>query len=154
VKKLKKIIIPAIALSILSLIGLAKVSSVSAEDSQNYPPIVQKLVARFNLDAGEVQKVFDEEREERQQEDQLRFEERLSQAVTNGVLTQEQKEAILAKRAEIQARHEEMKNLSWEEKRKAMEQEREEIKNWAEENGIEIFWFSGHHEGGRFGFGP
>jgi hypothetical protein len=149
---MKKIIILAIALSILSLIGLAKVSSISAEDSQNYPPIIQKLVARFNLDAGEVQKVFDEEREKRQQENQLRFEERLNQVVTNGELTQEQKEAILAKKAEMQAQHEEMKNLSWEEKRKAMEQEREEMETWAKENGIEISWFCGPHKGGHFSF--
>jgi len=151
---MKKAIVLAIALSILSLIGLAGVKAVSAEDSEGYPPIVQKLVERFNLDVSEVQKVFDEEREERHQEMELRFEERLNQAVTEGELTQEQKEALLAKKAERQAKHEEMKNLSEEERRTAMEQEREEMKTWAEENGIEMFRLGGFGEGGHHGFGP
>jgi len=152
----KKIIILAIALGILTLASVAGTRAIYAQDSNGYPSIVQKLVERFNLDAGEVQKVFDEVRGERHQEMQARFEERLNQAVSESEITEEQKQAILDKKAEMQEKCEEMKDLSWEERRTVMEEHREEMKTWAEENGIEMWQLFGGMKGfrkGHFGFG-
>lgn len=154
----KKIIFLGLALSALVLAGLVGVKTIQAEGNGNYPPLIQKLVERFNLDANEVQEVFDEVREERHQEMQARMEERLNQAVEEGKITEEQKEAILAKKAEMQARGEELKDLSPEERKEAMEEHREEMKAWLEENGLDLgeFFggfkgFHGPHFGPKFG---
>lgn len=62
--KSKKIIVPGIALAVLSLVSVLGVRSIRADENGVYPPIVQKLVERFNLNTEEVQQVFDEAREE------------------------------------------------------------------------------------------
>lgn len=151
----KKTTILAIALGILALAGIAGTKTIHAQDSDNYLPIIQKLVERFNLNASEVQEVFDEVQGERHQEMEARFEEKLNQAVDENEITEEQKQAILAKKAEEQEQHEEMKNLSWEERRTAMEEHRQEMKVWAEENGVDWPFLGFGPEGqkrGYFGF--
>ena len=114
------------------------------------------VVERFNLNADEVQEVFEEAREEKKAELQVRFEERLNQAVDEGKVTEEQKEAILAKKAEMREKHEELKDLSLEERHEAMKALQEEFKSWADENGIDLnqfFWCGGRkgHLGPKFG---
>lgn len=140
----KKILIPALFLAILSLTAFG-VTSIKAQGNGNYPPIVQKLVERFGLNEDEVKQVFDEARGERQAQMQANFEERLNQAVTGGRITQEQKELILSKHEEMQANRE-------------MTEHQEEMKNWAQENGIDLsqIGFLGPRGGGKggFGFGP
>ena len=90
------------AVGIMTLAGSFYATGVKAQDNGRGPndTIIQKLVAKFGLNEADVQAVFDEERAERQTEMQARFEERLTQAVTDGKITEEQKAAILAKRAE------------------------------------------------------
>lgn len=136
--KSKKIIIPAIALAVLSLVSVLGIRSVRADENVTYPPIVQKLVERFNLNTEEVQQVFDEVRGDRQQEMQDRFEERLTQAVSEGKITQEQKEAIIARKDEMKADRGEFKNLTSEERHENRETHRQEMETWAEENSIEL----------------
>lgn len=133
----KAIIILALALGLLGVVGYGTAKAY-AGDPDKYPPIVQKLVERFGLNEDEVKAVFDEERTERQQQMQARFEERLNQAVSEGKITEEQKQAILAKKEEMQANFGQFKDLSPEERREKMEAHREEMKTWAEENGINL----------------
>lgn len=132
----KKIIIPALALGALLLTGVLAVNTIKAEEGDWYPPIVRKLVERFNLNEDEVKTVFDEVREERREGRQARFEERLNEAVEEGTITEEQKNAILEKHAEMQQRREQM---------------REEMKAWDEENSLDQF-FLGGCRGFRKGF--
>ena len=150
--KSKKIVIPTIALAILSLVSVLGVRSVRADENSTYPPIVQKLVERFNLNTEEVQQVFDEARGERQQEMQVRFEERLNQAVSEGKINQEQKEAIMAKKDEMKANRGEFKDLTPEERHQNREAHRQEMETWAEENGIDLslmpMLLGGGHRGG------
>lgn len=150
--KSKKIIISAIALAILSLVSVLGVRSVRADEKGVYPPIVKKLVERFNLNTEEVQQVFDEAREERQQEMQARFEERLNQAVSEGKINQEQKEAIIAKKDEMKANRGKFKDLAPEERHQNREAHRQEMETWAEENGIDLdlvpMLLGGGHRGG------
>lgn len=136
--KTKTIVTLVIILGVLSLVSVLGINSVQANGEGNYPPIVQRLVERFNLDQGEVEQVFDEAREQRRAEMQNRFQERLDQAVTDGQITEEQKQAISAKKAEMQANREEMKDLSFEEIKELRETHRQEMEAWAEENGIDL----------------
>lgn len=96
----------------------------------NFPPIIQKLAERFNLNPSEVQAVFEEQREERNATYEQRLKDRLDQTVKAGELTQLQANNLLEK---IKSLHQE--HLS--EKKAARQDMRQELKAWAEENGIE-----------------
>jgi hypothetical protein len=117
------------------------------EGSGSYPPIIQKLVERFDLDSEEVVEVFSEARQERQAEKEERFAGRLEEAVSQGELTEEQKEALLAKHEELQqereANREEFRSLSWEERRELRQSRREELEAWAQANGIDVSYLFG-----------
>lgn len=133
----KAIIILTLAFVLLGAVGFGT-AQVLATDEGKYPPIVQKLVERFGLNEAEVKAVFDEERTERQQQMQTRFEERLDQAVSDGKINQEQKQAILAKKAEMQENRGELKDLSFQERKQKMEEHRGEMRAWVEANGIDL----------------
>jgi hypothetical protein len=78
------------------------------------------------------------------------FAARLSEAVTNGEITEEQKQLIIQKHEEIRARWQEerfnVEDLTPEERRQASLEKRQELAAWAEENGIEVTYF-GHGQG-------
>lgn len=132
-------------------VTLAAAGQIKADEQGNSSSLIQKLVEKFNLNKEEVQAVFNEEREERQAENQTRFENRLTQAVTDGKLTEEQKQKILAKHAELQAQMEaerqSAEGLTPEQRREAAKERHEALKTWAEENGIEVDWLEGRHQG-------
>lgn len=150
----KKILIPALSLALLGLTAFG-VTSIKAQGDGNYPPIVQKLVERFGLNEGEVQQVFDEARGERQEQMKAKFEERLEQAVADGKITAEQKQLILAKQAEMQANRGQWQDLTPEERKAKMGEHKEEMKTWAEENGLDLSQFKliGPGGGMKGGFG-
>lgn len=125
----------------LILVGLAGV--VTGADAFNQP-VVDKLVERFNLNEDEVAGVFDEARQERRQEMQEQrqehMEERLDEAVGDGVITADQKQALLNKRAEMQEKREQL---------------REEMRTWMDENGFDCETLAPYCVGyGGRGFGP
>jgi len=156
--KNKKALIVAAVLGALIVAGSVFGAGVAvAKNVSEYPPIIQKLVERFNLDPVEVQKVFDEERGERQKAMQTRFEDLLDQAVKDGKITAKQKEAIIAKRTEMQKKMDELRtsDLSAEERSTKMQALMEEIKTWADKNDIDLQYLHmfgrGMGRGGRFG---
>lgn len=135
--KAKKIIIPAMALGILSLVGVTSVNSVKADDYSGHS-MVQRLSERFGLNEDEVDQFMVESRETRRQETQVRHEEHLGDLVSEGAITQEQADVIVARREEMQANRGEYSGLSFEERQKMREAHRAEIDAWAVENGIDL----------------
>lgn len=142
--KPKIAVISALSLAVLTLVGIG-VSKANFNSYDRYNSLVQALVEKFNLNESEVQSVFDEHRDEHRnemrQKNQVHFEERLDQAISNGELTQEQKTLILEKKEELQSQRLDDLTLSNEEKRNQMEQHRKEMEKWAEENGIDMKFF-------------
>ena len=128
------------AVAVLGLCGIATISIQAEDIDENYPPIVQNLAERFNLNVDEVKGFFDQNRGERMQE-------RLVEA---GV-TEEQIEALQAKKEELREECGLLKDLSPEERWAKMQERREEMKGWAEENGIDLSVLGGL--GGRPGKG-
>ena len=161
----KKIILSATVVGVLSLAGLAGVSLAQAQGPADQSSLIQKIAEHFGLNQDEVQTVFNEYRQEeqtqRQAEMQTKREEVLSQAVTDGKITQEQKSAILAKEAEMQQQVSELKDLSNEERQTQMTALREEMRAWFESQGIDETQLGlgrlgegpgdGEHRGPRFG---
>lgn len=139
--------------------GILDVHFASADNSSPHDNIVQKIAEKFGLNQNDVQAVFDQVRQERQAERESKFEVKLSQAVTDGKITEEQKNLILNKHEELQSQREQNKeewmSLSPEERKTQMEQRRTQLQNWAEQNGIDInYLFSGFGPGRHWGPGP
>lgn len=142
-----KLLLPVLALVIFGLAVLG-VSQVKAQGQQGkYPLIIQKLVERFGLKESDVQAVFDEVRQERQLQMQERFEERLDQAVKDGKITESQKQAILAKHKELAEKRlqnpKDWQNMTPEQRRQAMQEQKKELESWASQNGIDLKYFFG-----------
>lgn len=157
---MKKQLLVAGAVTTLGLAGLTgiTVANAATEETSDNPmsSLVAKIAEKFNLNQDEVQAVFDEQRDAMQAEREADFAERLSQAVTDGDLTQEQADKITAKRAELQEAREANKDKTGDERREAIESERDALKTWAEENDIDLKWLmpgGGHGHGGPGGFG-
>ncbi len=110
-----------------SLIGANAASAQTSSGSS----LVDKIVAKFNLNKDEVQAVFDEERTKQQAERAAEMSDRLQEKVDSGDITAEQKTLIEQKLAEQQT---------------ARETERTELEKWASDNGIDAKYLMG---GGR-----
>lgn len=153
----KKIIIPALMLTILLGAGAYGATKVNAEESFSKTSLVEKIAQKFNLNKDEVQKVFDEERGERQKNRQAEFEKKLNEAVSKGELTNEKKELILKKREELLAKMEsnrdKIKDMTKEERKTQFESHRTELEKWATDNGIDLKYLMGPGMGNRVGKG-
>jgi len=109
------------------------------EDSRaDYPLIIQKLAEKLELDPEKVMEAFEDLNRERKKGLEGNFGERLDQAVKEGIITGKQKEAITAKREELEVKVQEIKGLAAAERSGAIEDMIGSLKNWAEENNIDI----------------
>lgn len=155
--RIKLLVAASIVSSLLLLVGAYSVNAANSENTQKFPPVVEKLVKAFNLDRAKVGEVLEEHRQERVAQHKARFEERLDKMVEEGTLTTDQKEAILKKMDELKTVHEEIRNLAPEQRWEALEKHRTELESWAKENGIDLKqfmpWLKGHKSGMR-GFKP
>lgn len=132
----------------LALVGLAVYGSTTVSAQSPTPKanpiqsLVAKIAQKFNLNEAEVQAVFDEHRQEMHTTMRDKLEDRLSQAVTEGKLTEAQKQAILGKLAELESQKDELRdefmNATPEERKEKMQSKRAELEAWAREQGIDV----------------
>jgi len=134
----KRIILPALLLSGALAVGSLGFARAYAQENSEYPPIVLKLAEKFGLNASEVQDVFKEVHDEHEADREARFSEHLNDLVSDGKLTESQKQMILDKHEEMEAKMDEFKDLEPEQRREKMQQYHEELKIWATENGVEF----------------
>jgi len=126
----------------VGLAGAGSVGLVSAAASNNTgggTSIVDKIATKFNLNKSDVQAVFDEDRESHEADMQARMQERLSQAVTDGKLTQDQADYITQAMAEIKSltkgqRPDEMDQSTKDQLKAKMDA----LRAWAQENDIDL----------------
>ncbi len=118
--------------------------------------IAQRIAQRFNLKQEDVQAVFDQVRQERQQLMQQKYQSWLDQLVKEGKITEQQKQLLLNKHQEIQANRlktrEDLQNKTFHERKNLREQERQELENWAKQNGIDPQYLFGFGQK-NFGMG-
>ena len=122
----KKLLIPTLGLAVLTTAGILGVSAARANDENTYPPFIQSLVDRFDLNEDEVETFFDEHKALKMEQMQQTKEEKLNQAVSDGVITQQQQDAL-------QEKYQEM----WQNRLQEKEQHKEEMQAWFEEQGID-----------------
>lgn len=118
----KKLLSTFIVLGGLISVGYFGASAIYADDFDPHGTLITKISQKFNLDQSEVEAVFQSVRDERREEMKRKKEDRLNSAVNDGVITEAQKNAILAKMQE----HQETRS-----------QNREEMQNWFKEQGID-----------------
>lgn len=118
----KRLSLTLASIALLSAVGYgATVALANSEEEQSHP-MIQALAERFGLSETEVKEVFDEVHADHFSQIQTNLEERLDQAVEDGILTEEQKQALLNKKAEMRSHSHEHK---------------EEMQVWFEEQGID-----------------
>ena len=110
---------------VLGLVGLSifGADQVRAQGGfGSYQTLVQRIAQKFNLKEADVQTVFDEVQKDRQTMMKTKFEDRLSEEVKNGNLTEKQKGLIVAKHEELQ---------------KIRTGNKADLEKWAKDNGID-----------------
>lgn len=120
--------------------------------------LIDKIATKFNLNKDEVKAVFDEEQAtrhaERQAEMKTRTEERLTEAVTDGDITQAQKDLITAKLSEIQTKQTDISQITDDgDRNAAMAQLHADLAKWAADNDIDTQWIMFGGRGGGHGMG-
>ncbi|OGI29116.1 MAG: hypothetical protein A2288_01180 [Candidatus Moranbacteria bacterium RIFOXYA12_FULL_44_15] len=169
----KKVVVSVLALTAVlgaGAYGIKGISGANAAENGRGFFLVEKIAEKFGLNKDEVEKVFEENRQEQQTRMKTNSEEKLSEAVSKGELTETQKQLIIAKRAELEQEREKNReahrNLSDEERKAEMEKQRAEmngkreaLEKWAKENGIDMAHLmgmgggmnhGGRHNGGSF----
>ncbi len=135
-------------------------SAESSSSSDRVDSLASKIAEKFNVNKDEVKQIIDADREEhmaeRRAERQTRLEERLSTAVTNGKITEEQKTKILEYVKSQQTFFDSLKDMTEDERKAAMQKHRDEVKKWASDNGIDEKYVlmgggPGGHRGGHGG---
>lgn len=142
-----------LGLTVTTGILLSGVSRVSAQSpsptlfTQQFNTMVDKIAQKLGLTSTQVKAVIEETRNEKQIERQALFEERLTLAVGEGVITETQKQDILSKFKEHQAKRveqfDELKNLTLAERHTLRETEAAELETWAKEKGISMIVLRG-----------
>ena len=136
-------IIAIIIVLVVSLLGFAGAYALSNANSGKYPGIVKKIAEKFDLDVEEVSKTFKDAKKDKRK---AMLEKKLEKAVEKGTITKEQQKALLEKMEEVHAKMQEL-----DAKRQAIHKE---LKEWAEENGIDMkLIMPGRSGGQRKGFG-
>ena len=136
---MKKILIPTLVAVLITGAATYGINKVNAETNESdLPPMIQRLVEKFNLNKDDVTKFVNEERTTRQAEMQKKFEDKLTELVKNGKLTESQKTALIAKHNEMKANRQNIRNTTKEERHEKMEAERTAYEAWAKSQGIDL----------------
>ncbi len=133
-KKSKMIAATAFVLGMVSIGGVACINTtLAAEKPNQMSSLISVIAERFNLNSSEVEAVVNEvmqsERFAREAQGKVDQAEKLSQAVTDGKITQAQADLITNKLSELKEAN---KNLTREER----QLEQESLKEWATSNNI------------------
>ncbi len=120
------------------------VSQAHAQSSTTNPlsGLVQMIAQKFNLNQGQVQSAVDQywqqHRQQMLQNAQLRIKTRLDQAVQQGKLTAAQEQAILNELAQVRSKYtsQSFQNMTPTQRRQAIQSEVNELRSWAQSQGI------------------
>lgn len=139
----KKVLIPMAAVAVIAAgaYGVAQVSAASSTGTGQ--TLAQRIAGAFGLDQSKVQNVIDQYRSDKQAGAETRYEQMLSQAVTDGKLTSAQKDAILSEHNKLKSELDAAQSKTGTDRRTAMQQVRTEAETWAKQNNISAHWLMG-----------
>lgn len=136
---------PLLMLAAVTAIGIgafATVGAASATSGHGDDRLVAAIATKFNLNQADVQKVFDEQRQQSEADRTRHVSERLQRLVDNGTITAEQKVMIEMKLTELRAQRTAdkatWKTLSAEERKAQKEERKAALEAWAQENNLDL----------------
>lgn len=158
--QLKHVLIGTLAIGLLAVGGARAFAATAAvkSDHQPFTNLAQVIAEKFNLNQSDVQSVIDDEmqkeRAQMEAQHEALFKQRLSQAVTDGKLTQAQADLITQKAASEKTFFESLKDMSDADRKAAMDAHMSELKAWSSANNIpqDFAFFGGF--GGHGHHGP
>lgn len=135
----KKLLIPVVVIVLLGGLVLSA-GHVGAQTEDNpASSLVSKIAQKFNLNKDDVQAVFDQAHKEKEAKMKAEMETNLTKAVTNGKITESQKQAIMEKfGTPFQIKIEKGDNLSEDDLHAKMKQHREDMEQWAQSIGLDL----------------
>lgn len=120
-------------------VGVGYAATTETDLPEPMANLVTAIAEKFDLNEADVAAVFAEQHSVMEAERDQLYADRLAEAVTAGDLTQEQADLLLAKRDELEANKPDrttLEDLSPEERHDQMKDQRAELTQWAEDNGI------------------
>ncbi len=162
---MKKYLAAAGIAGTVGLAGLSTAGIVAAQSNgsstNRMDSLATAIADKFNLNKDEVQKVFDEQHAAMEQQRDTQVKDQIAQLVSDGKLTQDQADKLLAKRAEIQkqreANRDEAKTKTRSEMRGEMSTQMNNLRQWAKDNDIDtqyLRYVVGGPGGPHGGHGP
>jgi len=152
-----------VTLASLTGVGVVSAATSTTTTGDGQSSLITKIATKFGLKEADVKAVFDEDRTAHEAERQAQVEKELTQLVTDGKITADQKTLILNKAKEVQAareaNHTAMESKTDAERKAAMDAEKTALEQWAKDNGISTDYlkyvggFGGHGGHGGFGHG-
>ncbi len=135
-------------------VGLTQAATPANPRDNHMATLVQALAKKFNLNASDIQAVFDENRQAMEANRLQEAKARLDQAVKDGKLTQAQADQITSKQQELKTLMESLQGKTREEAEAARKTALENLKTWAATNNIpQEFLHPGFGHGGPGGPG-
>ena len=159
---LTKTIVAGTIMGTLGIGSLATASIVGAESAANnsdnpQSSLIEKIASTFNIDKSKLQTIFDEDREAREAAREKEQAAKLQTLVDNGTITSAQKTVIEKKIAELKSQREAncdtMKDLTDDERKAKMDEERTALEAWAKEQALDLSKLKGVLGGGPGGHG-
>lgn len=152
-KQLKIASILAIAAVVVGLTVTSAAVGRAATNPANTGPmgnLINAIANKFNLQAGDVKQVFDEQHAQMEAAHEQQYKDFLSQAVKDGKLTQTQADQIIAKKQEIEAQRQiniaALQGKTPSERHAAMQTQMQALQQWTKDNNIPAEYL-------RFGLG-
>lgn len=148
---MKKIVLPVFVVTIIGagIIGVAPVNAQTVTPTPTavhhnfFNEMVDFISQKFGLDKTKVQSAMtefhDKKKTEMQQNMQQREQDRLTKLVTDRKITEAQKQAILTKLSSLKDKinADTLKNMTPQERKQYMQTQRDELKSWAQSQGID-----------------
>ena len=116
--------------------GVMTVSAASENAQHPMANLVNAIAQKFNLNPTDVQKVFDDQKTQMHVSMEQKLADRISKAVADGKLTQDQANKITAKIAELEAFKTSLHGKTKQEIKAAMKTQMESLKQWVSDNNI------------------
>lgn len=127
------------SLATASIVGAETASNMSSDPQSS---LIDKIASTFNIDKSKLQTVFDEDREAREAAREKEQAAKLQTLVDNGTITSAQKTVIEKKIAELKSQREAnrdtMKDLTDDERKAKMDEERTALETWAKEQSLDL----------------
>jgi predicted phage gp36 major capsid-like protein len=149
----------AVTLATAGIIMVSTVSAATNTGNNLMSDLVSAIAQKFNLNASDVQKVFDDQRAQMHNQMEQKYTDMINKAVTQGKLTQDQASKILAKKADLETQREafraNMEGKTKAERQAEMKVQKDSLDQWAKDNNIPVNYLMmfGGPKGPKGGYG-